>query len=308
MSQLRLSGRVVVCLAMLLILAYVPSALTAEVLVVKSKDFALYDKAVAGFQSVYKGSISSLVMKGALSDPGKLADAVRKEKPKAILAVGLRAAKALKAEISDIPIVFCMAMHPVQNKLKSANSTGVDLEPKAKDQLLAFARVIPGLKRVGIIYDPKRTGRFVVGAKKAATEAGLVLVDKAVEERKDVPGALSEITAKAQALWLIRDATVLTREFFNHTLIVQFEKKMPLLAYSEQFVRKGSVASFAATYPSQGRKAAEIVRAVLAGTNIGDIPIQAPEGTLTLNLNSAQKAGLKIPAEVMNDPKVKKVK
>jgi putative tryptophan/tyrosine transport system substrate-binding protein len=308
LKHLFLSGRVVVCLAMLFTLAHVPVADAAEVLVVKSKDFALYDKAVAGFQSVYKGSISTLVMKGSLADPGKLADAVRKEKPKAILAVGLRAAKALKAEISDIPIVFCMAMHPVQNKLKSDNSTGVDLEPKAKDQLLAFKRVVPGLKRVGIIYDPKRTGRFVNGAKKAAAEAGLTLVAKPVDERKDVPGALSAITSSAQALWLIRDATVLTREFFNHTLIVQFEKKIPLLAYSEQFVRKGSVCSFAATYPSQGRKAAEIVRAVLAGTNIGDIPIQAPEGTLTINLNSAQKAGLKIPGSLLNDPKIKKVK
>ncbi len=298
----------VVCLALSLTLAHMPSADAAEVLVVKSKDFALYDKAVAGFQTVYKGSISSLVMKGSLADPGKLADAVRKESPKAILAVGLRAAKALKAEISDIPIVFCMAMHPVQNKLKSDNSTGVDLEPKAKDQLLAFKQAIPGLKRVGIIYDPKRTGRFVNGAKKAATEAGLVLVAKPVDERKDVPGALNEITTSAQALWLIRDATVLTREFFNHTLIVQFEKKMPLLAYSEQFVRKGAVCSFAATYPSQGKKAAEIVRAVLAGTNIGDIPIQAPEGTLTLNPNSAQKAGVKIPGNIMNNPDVKKIK
>ena len=199
------------CLAMLLALANTPVAYASEVLVVKSKDFALYDKAVAGFQSVYKGSVSTLVMKGSLSDPGRLADAVRKEKPKAILAVGLRAAKALKAEISDIPIVFCMAMHPVQNKLKSANSTGVDLEPKAKDQLLAFKRVVPGLKQVGIIYDPKRTGRFVNGAKKAAAEAGLALVAKPVDERKDVPGALNAITSGAQALWLIRDATVLTR-------------------------------------------------------------------------------------------------
>jgi ABC-type uncharacterized transport system substrate-binding protein len=150
--------------------------------------------------------------------------------------------------------------------------------------LQAFKRVVPGLKRVGIIYNPKRTGRFVNSAKRAAAKAGLTLIAKPVAERKDVLGALHAITASAQALWLIRDATVLTREFFNHTLIVQFEKKIPLLVYSEQ------------------------LRAVLAGTKIGDIPIQAPEGTLTVNVNSAQKAGLEIPASVMNNPKVKKIK
>ena len=100
----------------------------------------------------------------------------------------------------------------------------------------------------------------------------------------------------------------MSREFFNHTLIMQFEKKIPLLAYSPMFVRKQAVCSFAASYSDLGKKAAEVAQMIMSGTNVADIPIQSPRGTLTINLNSAAKAGVKIPASVLNKPGVKKIK
>jgi len=307
LSSSRHSGRVCVCLAYIMFL--LPSlAWAADVVVVKTKEFPLYDEAVAGFKKVYKGSINTLVMKGSLADPDKLASAVRRNNPKVILAVGLKAAKVLKSQISDIPIVFCMAMNPVQNKLRSRNTTGVDMEPTPKAQLQAFKETLPSLRKIGIIYDPKRTGPFIDKARKAAGAVGITLIAKKAKQKKDVPGALKEVIKTADALWLIRDATVMSREFFNHTLIMQFEKKIPLLAYSPMFVRKQAVCSFAASYSDLGKKAAEVTLMIISGTNVGDIPIQSPQGTLTINLNSAAKAGVKIPASVMNRPGVKKIK
>ncbi len=224
----------------ILIAVLASTAKAADVVVVKSKALSVYDKAVSGFQSLYKGSLSAIVMKGDLAVPSNLASAVRQQNPKVILAVGLRAVKVLKAEISNIPIVFCMAMHPEKNKLSTKNTTGVDLEPSPVNQLRAFKSVIPNLKKIGIIYDPKRTGPFVDAAKKAAPSVGLKLVAQSVSERKDVPGAFEKIVSNADALWIIRDPTVLTREFFNHTLIVQFEKKFPLLAYSVLYCCKSN--------------------------------------------------------------------
>jgi len=81
LSSSRHSGRVCVCLAYIMFL--LPSlAWAADVVVVKTKEFPLYDEAVAGFKKVYKGSINTLVMKGSLADPGKLASAVRRNNPK----------------------------------------------------------------------------------------------------------------------------------------------------------------------------------------------------------------------------------
>lgn len=302
-------GWVACCLAYTLLLAPA-GAMAADVVVVKSREFTLYDQAVSGFQEGYQGSMSTLVMdkKGPLGDPARLADAVREEHPKVILAVGLRAAKSLKAEISDIPIVFCMAMHPLQYKLKTDNTTGVELEPWPHEQLEAFKRAIPGLKRVGIIYDPERTGRFVDKAIKAAPGVGLKIVARKVSKRKEVMDALGDIVEEADALWILRDATVLTREFFNHTLIVQVDEKLPLIAYSPQFVKKGALCSFATDYPSQGRRAAELVQKILAGTSPAEIPITAPQGILTINLDTAAKIGVNVSKSVREAPDVKVVK
>ena len=286
-------------------IACVPTcALAVDVMIVKSKELAVYDKAISGFKDAFKGSSSVVVMQGRLAEPANLAAAVREAQPRAILAVGQRAATALRAEISDIPIVVCMAP---MGKSRAANLTGVDIETQVKDQLKAFKEVIPRLKKLGVIFDPKHTKRLVEEARRAAAEIGISLVERPVEEKKDVPEALKEVLGEADSLWLVRDATVVTREFFQHTLLLQAERKLPVIAYSDQFVRQGATCSFSASYPSQGKKAAQVVQSILEGAKPSDIPLQYPEGTLVINLNSAAKAGVKIPDAVLKRPGVQTV-
>ena len=306
MTSMRQPGQVILCLLISLLLLPT-SALGADVVVVKSKNLSVYDKAIEGFKSVYKGGLATLVMTDNLSDPDDLIGAVRGKSPKVILAVGLGAAKVLTSRVTDIPIVFCMAMNPKQSKLHTNNATGVDLEPRPREQLAAFKKALPGVTRIGVIYDAKRTGAFIRAAGKASGEVGLKLVAIKVHEKKDVPAALRTLIKHADALWLIRDATVMSREFFKQTLIIQFDKKIPLLAYSPMFVAQQAVCAFAASYSDQGKKAAEIANSILGGASPKDIPIQAPTGTLTVNPNSASKAGVKIPASVLSNPAVEKV-
>ena len=306
MTSTRQPGQVILCLLFFLLLLPT-SALGADVVVVKSKNLSVYDKAIEGFRSVYKGGLATLVMADDLSDPDDLVSAVRGKSPKVILAVGLGAAKVLTSRVTDIPIVFCMAMNPKQSKLHTDNATGVDLEPRPREQLAAFKKALPGVRRIGVIYDAKRTGAFISAAGKASGEVGVGLVAIKVHEKKDVPAALKKLIKHVDALWLIRDATVMSREFFKQTLIIQFDKKIPLLAYSPMFVAQQAVCSFASSYSDQGKKAAEITNSIIGGASPGDIPIQAPVGTLTVNPNSASKAGVEIPASVLSNPGVNKV-
>ncbi len=286
-----------------------PPAQSAEVVIVKTKKFPLHDQAADGFLQQFKGSTAILVMEGDFADPRVLLNAISNEKPRVIVAIGLKAAKVLKSEIQNIPIVFCMAISSAQLKAFSAsNVTGVDLEPSPAEQLKAFRSALPSIKRIGIIYDPKRSKDFVDSLEKATREQGIGLMARAVSERREVPGALGEVIGQAQALWLIRDATVMTKEFFNHTLIIQFEKKIALLAYSEQFVHKGALASFSASYRAQGKRAAEMVQSILQGAVPSNLPMQTPEGKLSLNINSAEKAGIKIPPSILKQPDVEMVK
>jgi ABC-type uncharacterized transport system substrate-binding protein len=129
----------------------------------------------------------------------------------------------------------------------------------------------------------------------AAAEMKLEIVAVPVKSREEAKKALAEIPEKAQALWLIRDPTVLTRNFFNQALVLQLQKSLPLIAYSPQFVRKGAFVSYSAGYPRQGRKAAEIVKAILQGKSISELNVAHPEGTLTVNMNTGGKLRYIVP-------------
>jgi putative ABC transport system substrate-binding protein len=261
-----------------------------DALAVKSKDFALYDEAIEGFKGVFEGSTRILTMAGPDSEEYLLAE-IHEAEPRVVLAVGLRAAKWIRDKLPQTPTVFCMAMHPEDNRLKTNYMTGVQLEPSPGDQLRAFARVLPDAARIGMLYDPKRTGRQVESIKKAAADLGIRLLARPVASREEVPAALEEVVAESQALWLLRDATVLTREFFNHTLMLQLFKRLPLITYSSQFVKKGAFFSYSASYQKQGREAAEIANRILSGASPADIPIQHPGGTLSLNLQTGERIG-----------------
>jgi|GEM_PF-1911758 len=258
---------------------------TQDVLIVMSKKFALYDKAVAGFKTAFDGSTRQVV----LASPDELARQVLKINPKVILAVGLRAARTAKMRVNDVPIVFCMAFHPLENGLRTETSTGVHLEPSAADQLKAVTRIIPHVKKIGIIFDPNRTGRLVAEFRDAAAELKMEIGAVPVKNQDEALKALKEMPAKAQALWLIRDPTVLSRNLFNQALILQQQKRLPVIAYSPQFVRKGAFFSYSASYQRQGKKAAEIVKALLGGENITDMNVAHPDGTIFFNVDTGEK-------------------
>lgn len=265
-----------------------------DALIIRSKDFQLYDQAIDGFKSVFSGSSKILTMQSPVDDE-KLSAEIREADPRVILAVGLRAAKWLRGKDLKIPTVFCMAMHPEDNLLKTESATGVHLEPAPREQLQAFARVLPDTVKIGLIYDPKRTGRQVERIKAAAESLGISVLTRQVATREEVAGALQEIVAECQALWLLRDATVLTREFFNYTLVLQLSKRLPLIAYSEQFVRKGAFFSFSAGYDRQGEAAGDIANRILQGASPADIPLQYPKGTLSINARTGEMTGALLP-------------
>lgn len=222
--------------------------------------------------------------------------------------MGLSATRTVVSKIDDIPIVFCMANNPRKHGLHRPNSAGVLLEPSPAAQLRAFAELLPKAKRFGIIYDETSSGDFVRAAKKKAKALNLHIDAIRVDSRPQVPKALHDMVSRVDALWLLRDARVMTRSFFKQTILLQYNRKLPVLAYSEQFVRQGALASFATSYSDQGRKVAELVKAVLAGKSVKEMGLVSPQGNLSVNPSAAKQADLMIPESLMRRANVIVVK
>lgn len=289
----------------------ISQALGADAVVVRSKASPkaarLYEQAIKGFEQELGRPVEVIVQEGELTDPERLADAVRAAGASAVVAVGATAARALRRSLTDRPVIFCMVSHALQLKLRAANTTGVTMQPTPAEQLKAFKRVVPKLARVGVIYHPKLSGTFVAATRGALKPLGISLIERQITDHRDVPAALKEVVETADGLWVLRDGKVVTQEFFKQTLLLQAERKLPVMVFSERFVARGALCSFAATYESQGRQAARIYKAIQAGASPADLPFQAPDGTLTINTTAAAKMGISLSDALLHGPNVKTV-
>ena len=282
--------------------------LASDVILVRSqaspKAAKLYDKALDGFEREYGGSITILINEGELSDRKLLVKRIRAMTPKIVVAVGLNAARSLHRQINDIPLIYCMVSRAIQYKLKTPNTTGVMMQPAPAKQLLAFRRLMPKLRRLGVIYHPKLSGLFIDSARRAAKGLGLDLVEFPISSHQEVLKALEAVLGSTESLWLIRDGKVVTHEFFTQVLLVQAEREFPVMVFSEQFVRKGALCSFSSSYEQQGREAARIANTLLGDTRPSSIPIRSPEGKLVINLGTANRIGITIPASLLGQQDV----
>lgn len=275
-----------------------------EVVVVQSLKVKPYDDALLGFKSVYAGKIKKLIlpeMEGA-----DAVRAVREAKPAIILAIGAEALAKVR-RIKDIPIVYLMVLNPHAPLQGEENITGVSMSIPPEKQLAALQKVLPDVRRVGLLYDPGKTGFLVKKAQIAARAAGIELVAKEVRRPKDVPELANSMKDHIQAFWMFPDTTVVTPETVNFLLLFSLENRIPMFAFSDKYVEAGALMSLDIDAFNLGKQAGEAARKILSGVDVREIPrFDVKNAVLTINVKTAKKMGITVSDEVMT--KARKVR
>jgi len=192
----------------------------AEVAILKSADLAAYNQVVDGIKAAMASSakVVEYDMQSDMAQGRKLAKKIHASDATLLLAVGVKAALAAKQEIVGMPVIFCMVLDPARHALTAPNMTGIRMEIPVGRQLGMMRSVLPGMKRIGVLYDPAKTGALVEEARLLAKSMGLELVGKQVGTEKDVPAALRALLSQVEALWLVPDSTVLTEDTLKFVL------------------------------------------------------------------------------------------
>lgn len=278
------------------------------VIVIKSQNLSAYNKVVEGFQNeCLKKNItikSIYDLNGKMKVGQKIVRKVRKEKPDIVLAIGVLAATVVKEEIEDIPIVFCMVINHERFHLSAPNITGISTEIAIEDQLKGFQSILGLFKNMGVIYDPSKTGSIITNAENKMKDADMNLVKYQISSSKEVSEAMENLIGKIDALWLLPDSTVVTRESFDLIKSTTLENRIPLLCTSDVFVKSGALAAVSSDYNYVGRQAAGLARKILELPTPGSLGIAYPDHfRLTVNTDTAEKLGLELKA-VLEDPKI----
>lgn len=246
------------CIA-LIIMSALP-ALAVDVLIVQSTNGPAYAESIRGFKETYKGSTQTIL----LSDYAEvdLIRLVKEEQPRLVLAVGDPALEKAK-KVRQVPVVALMALSFNLNRLPASNIHGVSVVASPDRYMQLFADM--GVKQVGVVFDPSRTGHYVQHAKQAAARSGIQLSAYEVRSPAEVVGAIEKMTGTVDALWMLPDTTAVTSVTLEAYFSFSIKNQKPVVTFSQQYLSKGASVSLDIDRSDMGRQAGDLTLRILAG-------------------------------------------
>lgn len=300
----RLSRAWLLSLAFTVFCCLVPGRAEAaglEIAILKSSDLKAYRDAIEGFKTTAPGAAiyAEYDLRGDVERGKRLAGKIRASDSSLVVAVGLKAALAAKLEISNIPILYMMILDPLKHQLTAANMTGVLLEIPTDRQFKVMRVLLPGLRRIGMLYDPNKTATKLKEAEPRAAVHEFQLRGFATEHEKEVPQQLRMLLSESEALWLVPDSTVLTDESIRFILESALTKQVPVVGFSSELTRLGALLSFSLDYGEVGRETGLLAKRILDGEQplpLKPVPVQRIK--ITVNQKTARYLGIAIPKEL----------
>jgi putative ABC transport system substrate-binding protein len=205
-------------------------------------------------------------------------------------------------EIRDIPIVYLMVLNPESVLPSNGNITGVSMNISPGKQLSTLRTLIPQVQRVGLVYDPKRTGHFAERAAAIAKKDGISLITKEIHQPTEALSAIKGLRGAIDAFWMIPDATVFSPEIVEFMLLFCLENRIPILTFADKYVETGAFISIGIDAHDIGRQAGEMVQKIASGTEVTRIQrVDAWKPVVTINLKIAKKLGIPVNKEMLDE-------
>lgn len=279
--------------------------------VIKSRNITPYNTALEGFRQVLQeqGINAQLIeyeLEGKRDEGLRIIEEIRAKNPDLILTVGSISTVVVLKNIRDIPVVFSMIIESVAGgfvkSLDSSgnNATGASMDIPINTQFENLKMLIPGIKRIGVVYNPAQSETIINEASIVARRMNLELVAKSVDSEKDVPEVLEELSKQIDCLWAVVDKTVYTPQSAKYILLFTLRNKIPFMAFSDNYVEAGALVALYCDYDDIGRQSAEIAIEILKGRKPNNIPISLPRKVnIAINLRVAKVIEIEIPASVL---------
>lgn len=253
-----------------------------------------------------RGKNLKWTFQSAQGNTGTAAQIARKyvgDKPDAIVAISTPAAQAVVAATKSIPVVYGAVTDPVAAQLvksmepSGTNVTGVSDRLVPELQVDLIRKVLPAVRRVGMVYNPGEANSVVaVREMKAALQAkGIELVEAAAPRSVDVGQAARRLVGKVDLVYTGTDNNVMSA--YEALARVCNDARLPLVAADTGSVRRGALAALSVDYGLLGRQAGRQIVSILKGSKPGALASETSERQqLILNLAAAKKQGAELSA------------
>jgi putative ABC transport system substrate-binding protein len=238
-----------------------------------------------------------------------LAREIVNSKPDVICPSTINAINAVRETKTDLPVVFLESMYPVEFSVvknlavPGTNYTGVTnmTGPMSGKRLELLVKMVPGIKRVALIFNPDNTVSklSMETTKEAAAKLDLQLDIYRVHKPEDVDKAIAGVEAsRVDAFVLNPDFMVFSR--LKKIVAMTRKKKIPTMGIDHTQTEQGILASYGGGLKEIAHQAARHVDRVLKGNSPAVIPIEPPRRyQLFINMKTAKEIGVVIPEEIL---------
>ncbi len=167
----------------------------SEEVIVISSGYTVYKDTLRGFKSVCNNRIKEYRLQDYSKDA--LINKISKSKPRLILAIGYDALEIIK-EIKNIPIISVMVLNLKNAIPDNSLITGIDITLSIEQQLDAIRLVLPGSKRLGVIYNPSEIDYLLEEAGSIVSQKGFALISYPVEKPEEIISAINNFKIRYQ--------------------------------------------------------------------------------------------------------------
>ena len=218
---------------------------------------------------------------------------------------------SLSNATKDKPIIMGGITYPVEAGLIKTedkpgnNITGVSDRTPIKQQLEIMKKVLPKMKKVGILYTASEDNsvKQAQEAEKLAKELGLEVKVSTVANTNDIQQVTESLASQTDAIFIPIDNTIASA--MATVVKVTDAKKIPVFPSADTMVADGGLLGLGVDQYQIGVETAKVVAKVLKGADTKDMSIVlANEGVIYLNEAKAKQLGIEIPKEIKDKAKV----
>ena len=275
------------------------------VMVVKTKSHPKIDAVVAAINAsiAETANVKLFDLQGQATNNdiivGNLADAIRGTNA-VLVAIGTPATQLLAKSFPDLPLIYTMTRTESIPELATHDRALLvsDKTPLAA-QLTTLQRLVSPLHTVGILVGSNYS-RQLKDELRGITSTSLPSIRMvSVQRAKDIPSALSELSAQVDALVFVQDPSILNRNSLEYIVTHTLAQKKPSMVYSEYLVHVGFLAANLVSPESIGQRTKAAITEIISDRVTRPLNVhryQAREYSIVVNQHTLELLGLTIPA------------
>lgn len=289
-------------LMLLLVATQICFAERKNILVVKSSDKLIYSQLVDSFKnSTFRESnFQANIVEIESTDP-ELKDKLNaSKKTDLVITIGANATKFVIAVAPNTPVYSTLVPKQTYENILKSNSvhnnsrfSAIFLDQPPGRYMDLLKHLLPRHKSVGILAGPV-VQTYLSTLNNEATARNLALNTQKINNTENVSDKAKSVIKNIDALLALPDPLIYNKQNAKWLLYMSYRQKIPVIAYSNSFVKAGALSAIFSTPEQIGYQLGEIILNHFDGTPLNK-SVFPKYYTTTINSSVARSLEIEIP-------------